>query len=38
VIQGLADRCYAIDHGKIVDELDGDELADRGQLEEYLVV
>jgi len=38
VIQGLADRCYAMDHGTIVDELDGDELANRDQLEEYLVV
>ncbi len=38
VIQGLADRCYAMDHGTIVDELDGDELANRTQLEEYLVV
>jgi len=38
VIQGLAERCYAMDHGTIVDELDGDELADRDQLEEYLVV
>ena len=38
VIQGLADRCYAIDHGTIVDELDGEALADREQLEEYLVV
>ena len=38
VIQGLADRCYAIDHGTIVDELDGEALADRDQLEEYLVV
>ena len=38
VIQGLADRCYAMDHGTIVDELDGNELANRAQLEEYLVV
>lgn len=38
VIQGLADRCYAMDHGRMVDELDGEALADRGQLEEYLVV
>ncbi|MFW5977729.1 MAG: ABC transporter ATP-binding protein [Halohasta sp.] len=38
VIQGLADRCYAIDHGRMVDELDGEALADRDQLEEYLVV
>ncbi|MFD1641418.1 ABC transporter ATP-binding protein [Halohasta litorea] len=38
VIQGLADRCYAMDHGRMVDELNGEALADRDQLEEYLVV
>jgi len=38
VIQGLAERCYAMDHGRMVDELDGGALADRDQLEEYLVV
>jgi branched-chain amino acid transport system ATP-binding protein len=38
VIQGLAERCYAMDHGRMVDELDGEALADRDQLEEYLVV
>jgi len=38
VIQGLADRCYAMDHGRMVDELDADALADRDELEEYLVV
>lgn len=38
VIQGLADRCYAIDKGRIVDELDGDELQEREKLESHLVV
>jgi branched-chain amino acid transport system ATP-binding protein len=38
VIQGLAERCYAMDHGRMVDELDGEALHDREQLEEYLVV
>jgi branched-chain amino acid transport system ATP-binding protein len=38
VIQGLADRCYAMDHGTMVDELDAEALADRDELEEYLVV
>ena len=38
VIQGLADRCYAMDKGRIVDELDGDELQERERLESHLVV
>ena len=38
VIQGLAERCYAIDHGTIVDEITGDSVSEREQLEEYLVV
>lgn len=38
VIQGLADRCYAIDHGTIVDEITGDAVSDQENLEEYLVV
>ena len=38
VIQGLAERCYAIDHGTIVDEITGDAVSERDQLEEYLVV
>jgi len=38
VIQGLAERCYAMDHGTMVDELDETALADREHLEEYLVV
>jgi urea transport system ATP-binding protein len=38
VIQGLADRCYAIDHGTIVDEITGEAVSERDQLEKYLVV
>jgi len=38
VIQGLSERCYAIDHGTIVDEIDADGVRDRERLEEYLVV
>ena len=38
VIQGLADRCYAMDKGRIVDELDGEETQERGKLESHLVV
>jgi len=38
VIQGLADRCYAMDHGTIVDELDSEAIGDRDRLEQYLVV
>jgi branched-chain amino acid transport system ATP-binding protein len=38
VIQGLADRCYAIDRGTIVDEITGDAVSDQENLEEYLVV
>ena len=38
VIQGLAERCYAIDHGTIVDEITGESVSERDQLEEYLVV
>ena len=38
VIRGLADRCYAIDRGTIVDEITGDAVSDGDNLEEYLVV
>lgn len=38
VIQQLSERCYAIDRGTIVDELTGEAVSDRDQLEEYLVV
>ncbi|MHC3436798.1 ABC transporter ATP-binding protein [Natrialbaceae archaeon A-gly3] len=38
VIQGLAKRCYAMDKGRLVDELDGEELQDRTKLESHLVV
>ena len=38
VIQGLADRCYAMDKGRLVDELDAEAIQDRGRLESHLVV
>jgi len=38
VIQELSERCYAVDHGTIVDELGDDSIGDREQLEQYLVV
>jgi branched-chain amino acid transport system ATP-binding protein len=38
VIRGLADRCYAIDRGTIVDEITGGAVSDGDNLEEYLVV
>ena len=38
VIQNLADRCYAMDKGRIVNELDDTDLEDREQLAEHLVV
>lgn len=38
VVQGLADRCYAMDKGRIVDELGASDIEDRGKLEEHLVV
>jgi branched-chain amino acid transport system ATP-binding protein len=38
VIQGLADRCYAVDHGTIIDEISGEAVSERENLEEYLVV
>jgi len=38
VIQGLSERCYAIDHGTIVDEIGDGAIGDREQLEQYLVV
>lgn len=38
VIQGLSQRCYAIDRGTIVDEMAGEAVRDRERLEEYLVV
>lgn len=38
VIQGLADRCYAMDKGRIVDELDDRAVQTREELEAYLVV
>ena len=38
VIQGLADRCYAIDRGTIVDEITGEAITRQENIEEYLVV
>ncbi|SEP70115.1 ABC transporter ATP-binding protein [Natrinema salaciae] len=38
VIQTLADRCYAMDKGRIVNELDETDLDDREQLTAHLVV
>jgi ABC-type branched-chain amino acid transport systems, ATPase component len=38
VIQGMAERCYAIERGTIVDELGADRLADDGALAEFIAV
>ncbi|MFU8867852.1 ABC transporter ATP-binding protein [Natronococcus sp.] len=38
VVQNLADRCYAIDKGTIVDELESDRLESREAVTEYLAV
>jgi branched-chain amino acid transport system ATP-binding protein len=38
VVQNLADRCYSMDKGRIVDELSESELDDRDRLAEHLVV
>jgi urea transport system ATP-binding protein len=38
LIQKMADRCYALDKGTVVDELDGDDLSDRDAVAEYLAV
>ena len=38
VVQHLAERCYAIDKGTIVDELEGDRLESREAVTEYLAV
>ncbi|NUB91835.1 ABC transporter ATP-binding protein [Haloterrigena sp. SYSU A121-1] len=38
VVQNLAERCYAIDKGEIVDELGPDRLASRDAVTEYLAV
>ena len=38
VVQNLAQRCYAIDKGTIVDELEGSRLEDREVVAEYLAV
>ncbi|GAB3026650.1 ABC transporter ATP-binding protein [Natronobiforma cellulositropha] len=38
VVQNLSERCYAIDKGTIVDELEGDRLASRDEVAAYLAV
>ncbi|MBZ6496486.1 ABC transporter ATP-binding protein [Natrinema longum] len=38
VIQNLADRCYAMDKGRIVNELDDTDIENREKLAEHLVV
>ncbi|AGB37299.1 ABC transporter ATP-binding protein [Natronococcus occultus] len=38
VVQNLAERCYAIDKGTIVDELEDDRLQSREAVTEYLAV
>ena len=38
VIRDMADRCYAMERGTLVDQLDGDELSDEDALAEYLAV
>jgi ABC-type branched-subunit amino acid transport system ATPase component len=38
VIRDMADRCYAMERGTLVDQLDGDALADEDALAEYLAV
>ncbi|WP_436911033.1 ABC transporter ATP-binding protein [Halosimplex marinum] len=38
VIQGMAERCYAIERGTIVDELDSAQLRDDDVVAEYLAV
>lgn len=38
VIRSLADRCYAMERGRIVDELDAKTLDEREAVAEYLAV
>jgi branched-chain amino acid transport system ATP-binding protein len=38
VIRSMADRCYAMERGEIVDELEGDALADEETIAGYLAV
>ncbi len=38
LVQTMADRCYALDKGTVVDELGSDELEDREAVAEYLAV
>jgi len=38
LVQTMADRCYALDKGTVVDELDSDDLNDKEAVAEYLAV
>lgn len=38
VIQGLAERCYTMDHGRIVYSIDDGGVRERKQIEAYLLV
>jgi branched-chain amino acid transport system ATP-binding protein len=38
VIRDMADRCYAMERGTLVDQLDGEALSDEDALAEYLAV
>ncbi|WP_246986305.1 ABC transporter ATP-binding protein [Halorientalis marina] len=38
VIRDMADRCYAMERGTLVDQLDGDALSDEDAIAEYLAV
>jgi len=38
VIRSMADRCYAMERGEVVDELAGEALADEGTIAGYLAV
>lgn len=38
LVQTMADRCYALDKGTVVDELDSEDLKDRETVAEYLAV
>lgn len=38
VIRDMADRCYAIDRGEIMDEIDGEALTDEDAIAKYLAV
>jgi branched-chain amino acid transport system ATP-binding protein len=38
LIQQVSDRCYAVDKGVILGELNGTELQDYGEIKKYLAV